>query len=446
MGRKSLTRVLTVWMNGEQVGAWTLKSNGVSEFRYEESWLASARRRPISLSMALRPSGSPYVGKIVDAFFDNLLPDTKPIRQRIQSKFKAASADAFDLLEHIGRDCVGALQLLPDGAAPKDLRTIQGQPLSESEIEELLEDSLVSPARAHAGGDDRDFRISLAGAQEKTALLRIGDTWQKPTGPTPTTHILKLPIGTGNRGIDLSTSVENEWLCSRILAAFGVAVAKSEIARFGRFKVLTVQRFDRQFAPDESWITRLPQEDFCQATGTSGGLKYESDGGPGIERIMALLQASVVAAEDRTTFLRVQLLFWLLCAVDGHAKNFSIFLLPESRYRLTPIYDVLSAYPVLGKSKNQLSPKKVRLAMAVSGQNRHYAWSEIRYRHWVETAAKCKFGASIKDLIDEVAARVPKVLATVQGEIPSGFPSHVADAIFDGLRKSAERLATQGKD
>ena len=443
MGRKSRTRALVAWMNGEEVGTWTLKSNGASEFRYAVSWLASAQGRPISLSMVLRPPEKPYTGKVVDAFFDNLLPDTKQIRERIQSRYKAATVQAFDLLEQIGRDCVGALQLLPPQATPKDVRQILGEPVSELEIEELLDDCLVSPAYAHAAAEDKDFRISLAGAQEKTALLRVDGAWCRPLGPTPTTHILKLPIGQGNRGIDLTTSVENEWLCSRLLAAFGLAVAKSEMAQFGRFKVLVVQRFDRQHAADGSWIARLPQEDFCQATGTSGGLKYESDGGPGIEPIMELLQSSVTAAEDRTTFLRVQVLFWLLCAIDGHAKNFSIFLLPASRYRLTPIYDVLSAYPVLGKSKHQLSTQKVRMAMAVSGQNRHYVWSEIRYRHWVETASRCKFGGNIEDLIDEIIASVPKALASVQDEIPAGFPLHVADSIFEGMRNSAQRLAAQ---
>ncbi len=55
--------------------------------------------------------------------------------------------------------------------------------------------------------------ISVAGAQEKTALLRIGNDWCIPKGITPTTHIIKLPIGEirqPNATLDLSQSVDNE--------------------------------------------------------------------------------------------------------------------------------------------------------------------------------------------------------------------------------------------
>jgi serine/threonine-protein kinase HipA len=441
MGRKSHSRTLGVWMNGEFVGRWTLKGNGTSEFIYEETWLVSERRRPISLSMPLRPAAEPYRGPVVNDFFDNLLPDTKKIRERIQSRFHAASIKAFDLLEHIGRDCVGALQLLPDGVQPSDIHRIQGAAMTEADIERLLDECGIPHSHQDdTETDETDFRISLAGAQEKTALLKLDGAWMRPLGPTPTTHILKLPIGTGNRSIDLTTSVENEWLCSRILAAFGLQVAASHIRKFGTYTVLEVERFDRQFSTDGSWIVRLPQEDFCQVTGTPGSLKYESDGGPGIAQVMKLLLGSVVSEEDRITFMRTQILFWLLCAIDGHAKNFSVFLLPESRFRLTPSYDVLSAYPVLGTSKNQLSPKKVKMAMAVSGRNRHYVWGEFRRHHWVATAEACGLETKIDDLIDAILAQLPQALDQVRAEIPQGFPSLVADSILGGIQESAKKL------
>lgn len=441
MGRKPHFRRLGVWMNGDPVGAWELKGNGTSEFSYDEAWLASSHKRPISLSMPLRPAADPYRGPLVNDFFDNLLPDTKKIRERLRSRFRATSTGAFDLLEHIGRDCVGALQLLPEGAHPTNIHRIQSALLSESDIDQILDDCLSpAPHLNDDESDDTDFRISLAGAQEKTALLKVGQDWARPLGPTPTTHILKLPIGTGNRGIDLSTSVENEWLCSRILAAFGLKVANSQIQTFGKHTVLEVERFDRQLSKDGSWIIRLPQEDFCQVTGTPGSLKYESEGGPGIAKIMKLLLGSVVSEEDRMTFMHTQILFWLLCAVDGHAKNFSVFLLPDSHFRLTPSYDVLSAYPVLGTSKNQLSPQKAKMAMAVMGGNRHYKWVEFRRHHWITTAQKCGLGTKINELIDAVLAQIPDALDKADSEIPRGFPPGVADSIFQGVLESAKKL------
>ncbi len=444
MGRKLQSRRLVVWMNGTMVGTWDIKPNGTSEFSYVSAWLDSPQARPISLSMPLRPAMAPYQGKPVDFFFDNLLPDTKKIRDRLRARFHAASTGAFDLLERIGRDCVGAVQLLPDGMPPSDIHRIQGAPLSASDIAHVLDECVsLSPFFTVGGAEENDFRISLAGAQEKTALLKVDGQWMRPVGPTPTTHILKLPIGTGNRGIDLTTSVENEWLCSRILSAFGLEVAKSQVQTFDQHTVLEVERFDRQFAQDKSWIMRLPQEDFCQVTGTPGDLKYEVDGGPGIAVIMKKLLGSVVAEQDRMTFLRTQIVFWLLCAIDGHAKNFSVFLLSNSRFRLTPSYDVLSAYPVLGSASNQLSPHKIKMAMALSGKNRHYRWSEIRFQHWAATAQECGLGAKFPALIEEIIATVPAAIDAAGAQLPAGYPAHIADSIFDGVRESAKKLAAQ---
>ncbi|MFO8237052.1 MAG: HipA domain-containing protein [Prochlorococcaceae cyanobacterium] len=153
----------------------------------------------------------------------------------------------------------------------------------------------------------------MAGAQEKTALLRHGDQWCVPRGPTPSTHIFKLPLGrVGVEGLDLSLSVENEWLCGRIAAAFGLPAAASTIACFEDQKVLVVERFDRRLYRDGSWWLRLPQEDVCQALGLPPGLKYQRDGGPGIAELMTLLRGSLAPLEDRMQLFRTLLLFWLL--------------------------------------------------------------------------------------------------------------------------------------
>jgi serine/threonine-protein kinase HipA len=198
------------------------------------------------------------------------------------------------------------------------------------------------------------LRISLAGAQEKTALLFHEGQWMRPHGSTPTTHILKLPLGrVGHRQADFSTSVENEWLCMNLLSAFGLPVAKTEILQFGSQKVLSVERFDRQLHSSGDWLMRLPQEDFCQVKGLSSHLKYEADGGPGVAELATVLQGSIQAEEDLTSLLTSQMLFLMLAAPDGHAKNFSIRILPQGRYTLTPHYDVMSIWPVEGNGPNQ---------------------------------------------------------------------------------------------
>jgi serine/threonine-protein kinase HipA len=437
MARPSKSRALAVWMNGERVGTWMVHPAKPDEFSYAPEWLASEAARPISLSMPLRPLE--YKGAEVAAYFDNLLPDSRRIRERLQHRFGAASSRAFDLLAEIGRDCVGAIQLLPDGEPAPDIRKIEGTPLAPRQVEQLLTNMLDTTAGR--ADENEDFRISLAGAQEKTALLRLDAKWLRPIGSTPSTHILKLPIGTGGGGIDLTTSVENEWLCTQILRAYGVPVAPCWMDRFGEQKVLVIERFDRRMSSDGKWIVRLPQEDLCQAFGVPSDRKYEADGGPGIVRIMDLLLGSSRADEDRRGFFTTQMLFWLLCAIDGHAKNFSLFLEAGGGYRLTPRYDVLSAFPVLENSRGKLAPKKVKLAMAVEGNSRHYLWHSILRRHWEETARRCGIGSVFSPMIAELIERTPAVVDSVSSRLPKDFPHSVAAPILDGLKASASRAA-----
>lgn len=440
MGRAGKSRALTVWMNGEWVGEWRRPRAGEQEFLYAEPWLASPAARPISLSMPLRPSREPYRNG-VEAFFENLLPDNREIRERIQRRFQAPSTRAFDLLREIGRDCVGALQLAPDDEQPANVRRITGERLSHNDVGRLIAESLATPFTGEEWAVDA-FRISLAGAQEKTALLKHQGRWQRPTHTTPTTHILKLPLGVNPQGIDLSTSVENEWLCAQIVQAYGIKVAKCQMEAFGEYKTLVVERFDRRLAPGGGWYLRLPQEDFCQATATPSALKYESDGGPGIGRIMNLLLASERPEKDREDFMRTQVVYWMLAAIDGHAKNYSLFILQGGNYRLTPRYDILSAHPMLGHGRGKLAPQKIRMAMAAQGKNRHYRWTEIQARHWIETGRRWGFGG-MKLVLDDLIARTPKVLEQVGDALPPGFPEHVATAILGGTRRAAQQLAKE---
>lgn len=443
MGRASHQRALEVWANGEHVATWQLPSRRPMELVYTEGWLDSPRARPLSLSLPLGVSGSVLSGERVENFFRNLLPDSEAIRRRMASRFRVTTPDAFDLLEAVGRDCVGALQLMPPGIEPVGFNQVAAQPLSEREVAEHLRRTVASAGLGALSNED-DFRISLAGAQEKSALLWFKDQWCMPHGATPTTHIMKLPLGTVGHAVkvDMSTSVENEWLCARILQAYGLDVAPSWIETFEDQKVLVVERFDRRWAPDGSWIVRLPQEDFCQANGLPPTMKYEVDGGPGFGTIAKQLMQSTEAQRDRNDFLTSQVLFWMLAAIDGHAKNFSIRLLPHGRYHLTPLYDVLSAWPVVGKGRNKWPRQKLTMAMAVEGTNRHYHWGQIQRRHFNFMARKhgCNLGAEAQ--IQHLIEATPGVIQAVCKQLPADFPQSLADAIFMGLTSSALALSS----
>jgi serine/threonine-protein kinase HipA len=229
-------------------------------------------------------------------------------------------------------------------------------------------------------------------------------------------------------------------LCLKLLAAYGLPVPNAEIACFGSQRVLVVERFDRAVSADGTRLYRLVQEDFCQATGTSPLVKYEAEGGPGLPTLFNLLQQSVEATRDLRTMMASQILFWMLRAPDGHAKNFSIHLLPGGRYRLTPLYDVMSAFPVMGDGPNQWSPRELKLAMALIGKNRHYKADQIQRRHFNSTARHVGFGETAEPLLHELISRTPAIIDDVQRVLPSDFSQEVADKLLGGLQASARVL------
>lgn len=443
MGRRAKTRRLNIWMNGIPVGYWETGRQG-DRLVYSRDWLSNEQTRPLSLSLPFLPGNAPHRGDSVSHYFDNLLPDNDAIRRRLAQRYQTGGTDAFQLLQKLGRDCVGAIQLLPDDEAPTDIYEIHGEELSAPAIAQRLR-NIPSPQILGQQDDFDDLRLSIAGAQEKTALLQRDGKWLLPQGCTPTTHIFKLPMGlVGNMQADMRSSIENEWLCSKILAAYGIAIANCEIGVFEDQKALIVERFDRIPSSDNSWIIRLPQEDMCQATGTSPLQKYQADGGPGVASIMDILLGSEQAAQDRINFFTTQILFWLLAATDGHAKNFSIALRPGGAYRATPIYDVLSAHPVIGKGKNQIPPNKAKLAMAIRGSTNYYLIDKIQRRHWLAQAQQVGLGASVAErLIEESVVATNAVIDKVSMLLPNDFPIDVAESVFKGMRRHSVRLAAE---
>ena len=440
---------LHLWMNGVPVGVWTTLRTGTPVLRYLETWAHSEEGRALSLSLPFT-ADLEHRGDAVTHYFENLLPDSADIRRRLRRRFHARSEDAFDLLTSIGRDCVGAVQLLPPGAEPEGWNRIEAEPLKDRDVEAILA-SVTSEAPLGQGEEDV-FRISIAGAQEKTALLRFGGRWYRPHGATPTTHILKLPLGlVGNMRADMTDSVENEWLCARIMSGLGFEMAPTEMATFGDTKALVVTRFDRRWQgvaagaelkarfkpPEGAWIARLPQEDFCQALGIAPDRRYQSDGGPSVQDCLTVLAASEDADEDRAVFALAQLAFWLMAATDGHAKNFSIQHRRGGRFSLTPLYDVLSAWPIVGDGPNHIAYQRAKLAMAIRGErNAHYRLCDIQSRHWRRLAAGS--GAGVRERMRALVDSVHGVLDAVARELPASFPERTWEPISAGMRQHAQ--------
>ena len=438
MGRKANLKQLQCHMNGLLVGCLSLRSGRLS-FKYAQSWLQHPQTRPISLSIPLQ--SEELKSDSVHAYFDNLLPDSDQVRKTIVDSFGAASSNPFDILSVIGADCVGALsfteQLLEtERNESLEIDSKSLTVVSDAEIAEVLKRT----RSGHVLGmqQDDDFRFSLAGAQDKTALTYWQGKWHKPIDATPTTHILKLPIRNSQQmGLDLSSSVENEWFCLRLMKHLGFDVAKASIETFIDQKVLVVERFDRKITNGN--IIRLPQEDMCQALGVVSGSKYEEHGGPGIQNIISLLKTSEKALLDQYLFMKAQVVFWLLAAIDGHAKNFSIFLKRQG-YSLTPFYDVMSAYPYFGQGN--IHKQKIKMAMGIYGKNKHYKWNEVQKRHWFSTAEKVKFPIDeMTRIIDELIETVPIAIKKTVKELPKDFPSLISNTIGEGVLTCLQKLS-----
>lgn len=436
MPRRRAHAPLNVLINNRLCGRLEKQAGGAISFQYDPDWLAWAPAFPVSLSLPLRPAA--WRGEAVVAVFDNLLPDNPHVRRQVAARTGAQGADAYSLLTQIGRDCVGAMQFLPDGEVAEALSTIEGTPVSEAEIEQLLADL----ARAPLGIDlETDFRISVAGAQEKTALLRHHGQWMKPTGTTPTTHILKPQLGeipTASGVIDLSDSVENEHYCLTLLERFGLPVAHTEIATFGERRVLVVERFDRLRRGEQ--ILRLPQEDFCQALGVPSSRKYQNGGGPSAIDLMTRLQESDNPLSDQAKVLKSQLVFWLIGATDGHAKNFSLFLRPGGRFELTPFYDVLSAQPAFDAGR--IRHRGFTLAMS-AGARPHYKILDVHGRHFVETAKAAGLGPTvIRQVLEDVILAAPGAAAEALYRMPPDFPGAIHASVAAAIAARLPRLET----
>ena len=441
MGRPTHTQALSIWTNGERVGTWRMGGQSGMSLQYDADWMRASAGRPLSLSLPFGLNDSPLKGPAAAHFFDNLLPDNDAIRRRLATRFKTNSTDAFDLLRAIGRDCVGAVQLLGEDEEPGNVTRIEGTRMSEPDDEHHLLRA-ASPAGTSGKQDtDDDLRISLAGAQEKTALLWHQGQWMRPQGATPTTHILKMPLGlVGNQKVDLSSSVDNEWLCLTLLREFGLPVARCAVLTFGAQRVLAVERFDRQLHSSGQWWMRLPQEDFCQALGLSSHLKYEANGGPGVRDIAQVLMHSTQAQTDLRRFMKSQIFFWLLAAPDGHAKNFSLHILPQGQFKLAPLYDVMSIWPIEGPGPNQWSIHKLKLAMAFWGKNKHHLHKDVLKRHLISTAKICGLKTDVDSLIEEILAQAPQAIANIQAQLPHGFKAAVLDKTLAGFQATLARL------
>lgn len=433
MPRRSQTRRLNVFLNSRLVGRLEQAVSGAISFSYDSDWLAWEHAMPVSTSLPL--AKRTWRGAEVINVFENLLPDAERVRRNVAERLGAAGTDAFSLLSVAGRDCVGALQFLSDEEEPGPPGEVRGEPLSDAEIAQLIRGLRVNPLGLDR--EDEDFRISIAGAQDKTALLRKDGIWHRPIGTTATTHILKPAIGVIHNDIDLNDSVQNEFVCMEFCRALGLDVAEAAIESFEDQLTLSVTRFDRLWT-DDGRLLRLPQEDLCQAMSVPSTRKYQRDGGPSVLDILERLKESDTPNEDRMAFFRAQMAFWLIGATDGHAKNFSIQLRPGGRFVLAPLYDIISAQPIVDNGR--IGHNRYKLAMSV-GDNNRYQIMQISKRHFEQTAEAAGLPkGTVDQLCEELDAAIPGALDAIAKLADNTVPEALIESIGSGVLARRELL------
>jgi serine/threonine-protein kinase HipA len=328
---------LLVYLNGKQVGTLDEDDSGLLEFRYASEWTGRADAMPLSRSLPLQ--SEPFRGKHARSFFAGILPDEGP-RQQIAAILGISERNDFAMLERIGGECAGAVSLLPEDAPPPNMSETRVRELSEKDLEDIVAELPRRPLMAGRDG----LRLSLAGSQSKLPVLIRDATIALPLGNTPSTHIIKPEPGR------FPGLVTTEILCMKLAQTVGLNVPPVTLRQVGNTPCIVVQRYDRTIGADGS-VTRVHQEDFCQAMGFPPGRKYQQEGGPLLRDCIGLLREwSTVAALDIRDFLDGLIFNVLIGNADAHGKNYSLLYRGTER-RLAPFYDLVCtlAWPELSK-------------------------------------------------------------------------------------------------
>ena len=396
---------LIVYLNGERVGSLTEDDSGLIEFRYAPEWTGRSDAIPLSRSLPLQ--GGTFRGKHARPFFAGILPDEEP-RKLIAAILGISERYDLAMLERIGGECAGAGSLLPEDAPAPVMGETRVRELSERELEEIVTELPRRPLMAGREG----LRLSLAGAQSKLPVMIRNAAIALPLGNTPSTHIIK-PEPERFPGL-----VANEVLCMMLARAVGLNVPPVTVRSVGNRPCIVVQRYDRAIDAN-GMVTRVHQEDFCQALGFPPERKYQQEGGPLIRDCIGLLREwSTVAALDIRDFLDGLIFNVLIGNADAHGKNYSI-LYRKTERRLAPFYDLVCtlAWPELSKTPAMKIGKSESI-------------ETITPAHWQKMAGESRVGWPM--LRERIAGLCGKCVDALQDEA-------VLNAVNDPVM--AERVA-----
>lgn len=385
-----IVKSLDVYWNGRKVGSYDKFQSGSEQFVYDAVYLAQTACQPISHSLPLRVE--PYSAPQLRPFFSGLLPEEAQ-RTRIASYLGIAETNDFAFLEAIGGECAGALTILPKGTRPSESETTF-KPMSESELASVIE---TLPLRPMLVGE-KGVRLSLAGAQSKIPVVVRKGNIGLPVDNAPSTHILKPELSEWFKGI-----AANEHCCMTLARHLGLSVPETELQMVGRHPCVLVRRYDRDVDEKTGVVTRIHQEDFCQALGRLPEQKYQMDGGPIVREVVRLLRSgwSTSPARDVMDFVDLLMFNAIIGNADAHGKNYSMLYRGAER-RLAPGYDLVSTvfWPALAKAP----------AMKIGGSD---SVDSLCLGHWKKLSQELNLGFAqllrrLKGLCDSIRKVSPE--------------------------------------
>ncbi|TPF93371.1 type II toxin-antitoxin system HipA family toxin [Bifidobacterium sp. UTBIF-78] len=380
-------KALDVLLNGRHIGVLREEPTGRHTFTYD---LGGSDTTTLSLSMPRK--AEPWEGDPIEAYIDGILPDDPAIRQRIGRLYGVNPRNPFALLTAVGLDCGGGVQFVaPDADIPDGRIT----PISEERIGQRL---LAIAGPQQASWQSGEEHWSLNGAQDKLALRYTNGQWYEVEGTSATTHIIKPSI----RG--LREQAFNEYLCLKTAEKLALPVARTDYRVFGGVPAVVSERWDR-IVDDTvvpATVTRIHQEDFCQAMSVMTDKKYQSDGGPGAVDIVRYMSDNRFPEEDAHTFIKALIFNYLIGGSDAHAKNYAILEPPSGGVpRLAPLYDIASLFAYDTRRRER------KLAMSIGGE---YQWERIGLRHWTRFFEQCSSDPTDQErftgMLAELAIRI----------------------------------------
>lgn len=389
----AIIKTLGVFWGGLKVGSYDKFQSGSEQFVYDADYLRQEQSQPISHSLPLR--AEPYSARQLRPFFSGLLPEEAQ-RTRIAAYLGIAETNDFAFLEAMGGECAGALTILPQGQRPAEALD-EFRPMTEDALAQVIE---TLPLRPMLVGEE-GVRLSLAGAQSKLPVIiregRIG----LPVGDAPSTHILKPELSEWFKGI-----AANEHCCMTLARHLGLSVPETELRKIGRHPCVIVRRYDRDVDEKTGAVTRVHQEDFCQALGRLPEQKYQMEGGPIVRDVVRLLRSgwSTSPARDVMDFVDLLMYNAIIGNADAHGKNYSMLYRGAER-RLAPGYDLVSTvyWPALAKTP----------AMKIGGSD---SVDSLCLGHWKKLSQELNLGFA------QLMRRLKNLCGAIQNTAPEALP------------------------